>query len=144
MTMEERILQQIEENRKVQAISFVALTEAGNIDVETASAHKDMFEDWKPTVSYKAGQIRKHNDVLYRVVQDHTSQADWSPSNTLSLYEPIILTEEGYPVWTKPSGAHDAYNMGDIVDYNGTLYKSLIDGNVYSPDEYAAGWEVVE
>lgn len=144
MTMEERILQQIEENRKVQAISFVALTEAGNIDVETASAHKDMFEDWKPTVSYKAGQIRKHNDVLYRVVQDHTSQADWSPSNTLSLYEPIILTEEGYPVWTKPSGAHDAYNTGDIVDYNGTLYKSLIDGNIYSPDEYAAGWEVVE
>ena len=143
-TMEERILQQIEENRKVQAISFVALTEAGNIDVETASAHKDMFEDWKPTVSYKAGQIRKHNDVLYRVVQDHTSQADWSPSNTLSLYEPIILTEEGYPVWTKPSGAHDAYNTGDIVDYNGTLYKSLIDGNIYSPDEYAAGWEVVE
>lgn len=143
-TMEERILQQIEENRKVQAISFVALTEAGNIDVETASAHKDMFEDWKPTVSYKAGQIRKHNDVLYRVVQDHTSQADWSPSNTLSLYEPIILTEEGYPVWTKPSGAHNAYNTGDIVDYNGTLYKSLIDGNIYSPDEYAPGWEVVE
>lgn len=143
-TMEERILEQIEENRKVQAISFVALAEAGNIDADTASAHKDMFEDWQPTVSYKVGQIRKHNDVLYKIVQDHTSQADWLPSNTLSLYEPIILTEGGYPVWSKPSGAHDAYNTGDIVDYNGTLYKSLIDSNVYSPDEYAAGWEVVE
>ena len=143
MTMEERILQQIEENRKVQAISFVALAETGNIDADTASAHKDMFEQWCPGIAYKVGQIRNYNDVLYRVVQDHTSQSDWLPSDTLSLYEPIILTEEGYPVWSKPSGSHDAYNAGDIVDYNGTLYKSLIDGNVYSPDEYAAGWEVV-
>lgn len=142
--MEERILEQIEKNREVQAISFIALAEAGNIDVETASAHKDMFEKWGSGMAYKAGQIRNYNDVLYRVVQDHTSQTDWTPPNTLSLYEPIILTEEGYPVWSKPSGAHDAYNTGDIVDYNGTLYKSLIDGNIYSPDEYAAGWEVVE
>ena len=34
--------------------------------------------------------------------------------------------------------------FGDIVDYNGTLYKSLIDGNVYSPDKYPAGWEIYE
>lgn len=143
-TMEERILEQIEENKKVQAISFVALTEAGNIDADTAAAHKDMFEQWIPGIAYKAGKIRNYNDVLYRVVQDHTSQTDWLPSDTPSLYEPIILTGEGYPVWNKPSGSHDAYNTGDIVDYNGTLYKSLIDGNVYSPDEYAAGWEVVK
>ena len=142
--MEERILEQIEQNRKVQAISFVALAETGNIDADTASAHKDMFEQWSLGIAYKVGQIRNYNDVLYRVVQDHTSQADWLPASTPSLYEPIILTEEGYPVWSKPSGAHDAYNKGDIVDYNGKLYKSLIDGNVYSPDEYPAGWEVYE
>ena len=143
-TMEERILEQIEKNRKVQAISFVALAEAGNIDTDTAAAHKDMFEQWESGTTYKVGQIRKCNDVLYKVVQDHTSQDDWLPSETPSLYEPISLTAEGYPVWEQPSGAHDAYNTGDIVDYNGTLYKSLIDGNVYSPDEYTAGWEVVK
>lgn len=86
------------------------------------------------------------NDVgdpqLYKVVQTHTSQEDWIPSNTPSLYEPIGLSEEGYPIWSKPSGAHDAYNMGDIVDYNGILYQSLIDGNVYSPDEYPSGWKM--
>lgn len=144
MTMEERILEKIEENRKVQAISFVALAETGNIDADTASAHKDMFEDWKPTVSYKAGQIRKHNDVLYRVVQGHTSQEDWKPPETPSLYEPIIITESGYEEWKKPTGAHDAYNKGKIVVYNGKPYRSLVDGNIYSPDEYPAGWEVVE
>ena len=42
----------------------------------------------------------------------------------------------------KPTGAHDAYNAGDVVDYNGTLYVSLIDGNTYSPDVYPAGWNV--
>ena len=87
------------------------------------------------------------NDVgdpqLYRVVQSHTSQEDWKPDTTPSLYTPIGLNEEGYPKWSRPTGAHDAYNIGDIVDYNGTLYKSLIDGNVYSPEEYPAGWEEV-
>lgn len=80
---------------------------------------------------------------LYRVAQAHTSQADWKPDATPALYTPIGLTEEGYPVWSQPSGAHDAYNTGDIVDYNGTLYKSIIDGNVWSPEAYPAGWEKV-
>ena len=87
------------------------------------------------------------NDVgdpqLYRVVQAHTSQSDWTPDATPALYTPIGLSEEGYPKWSRPTGAHDAYNTGDIVDYNGTLYKSLIDGNVWSPEEYPAGWEEV-
>lgn len=78
---------------------------------------------------------------LYRIIQDHTSQADWTPDATPALYTPIGLTEEGYPVWSQPSGAQDAYNTGDIVNYNGTLYKSLIDGNVWSPEAYPAGWE---
>ena len=143
-TMEEMLLEQIEANKKVQAISFVALAENGQIDAETASAHTDMFEEWHPGAAYKVGQIRKYNDILYKVVQDHTSQGDWLPTNSPTLYEPIILTDEGYPVWSKPSGAHDAYNIGDIVDYNGKLYKSLINGNVYSPDEYPSGWELYE
>lgn len=51
--------------------------------------------------------------------------------------------QQGYPVWTQPTGAHDAYNKGDIVNYNGTLYESLIDGNTYSPEAYPAGWKEV-
>jgi hypothetical protein len=80
---------------------------------------------------------------LYKIVQAHTSQADWTPDNSPSLYDAIGLNESGYPVWSKPTGAHDAYNKGDIVDYNGALYKSVIDGNIWSPDEYPQGWETV-
>ena len=79
---------------------------------------------------------------LYKVVIEHTAQADWTPDKSPSLFTPIGLDDEGYPVWSQPTGSHDAYNKGDIVNYNGTLYKSLIDGNTYSPEAYPAGWEV--
>ena len=143
-TMEEMLLEQIEANKKVQAISFVALAESGQIDAEIASAHTDMFEEWHPGATYKSGQLRKYHDILYKVVQEHTSQSDWLPSNTPSLYDSVIITENGYEEWKKPSGAHDAYNKGKIVVFKGKLYKSLIDGNTYSPEEYPAGWEVLE
>ena len=77
---------------------------------------------------------------LYRVVQAHTSQADWPPESTPALYEPLGLDGAGYPVWSQPSGAHDAYNAGDVVSYKGARYKSLMDGNVWSPAEYPQGW----
>ena len=104
---------------------------------------------------YQVGKAYKVNEMftygtnnvgdaqLYRVVQEHTSQADWKPDVTPALYTPIGLTKEGYPVWSQPTGGHDAYNIGDIVDYNGTLYKSTINGNVYSPEAYPQGWELV-
>ena len=90
------------------------------------------------------GETSVGDPQLYKVVQAHTSQANWVPYQCPALYEPIGLNSDGYPVWSKPSGAHDAYSVGDIVDYNGSLYKSLIDGNAYSPEEYPAGWERVE
>lgn len=79
---------------------------------------------------------------LYKVAQAHTAQAGWTPDTVPALYTPIGLDEEGYPLWSQPTGAHDAYNKGDIVNYNGVLYESLIDGNVYAPDAYPAGWAV--
>ena len=46
--------------------------------------------------------------------------------------------------WKQPTGAHDAYKSGDKVIYGGKVYKSLIDSNVWSPDVYPNGWELVE
>ena len=81
---------------------------------------------------------------LYQVLQDHTSAAEWTPDTAASLYKKIGVTEDGYAEWVQPLGASDAYNTGDIVSYNGVLYKSTIDGNVWSPDAYPQGWDVVE
>lgn len=107
-----------------------------------------VYPAYKVGVAYEVDELITYGEnstgdpQLYRVVQAHTSQEDWKPDATASLYTPIGLNADGYPIWSKPTGAHDAYNIGDIVEYNESLYRSLIDGNVYSPDEYPAGWEV--
>ena len=81
---------------------------------------------------------------LYMVLQDHVSAEEWKPDSTPSLYKTVGIAESGYPEWVQPLGAADAYNTGDIVSYNGTLYKSTIDANTWSPEAYPAGWEIVE
>ena len=107
-----------------------------------------LYRSWEIGKAYAVGDFLTYgvNGVgdpqLYKVVQNHTSQADWTPDKTPALYDAIGLDDSGYPIWSQPTGAHDAYNKGDIVNYNGTLYESLIDGNVYAPDAYPAGWAV--
>lgn len=134
-------LQKAEQFRKAVQLFAASLSDESAMEVAT------IYDAWEPGKTYAAGTFLryKENSVgdpqLYKVVQAHTSQADWTPDATPSLYVPIGLNDKGYPVWSKPTGAHDAYNVGDIVDYNGTLYKSLINGNVYSPDEYPTGWQ---
>ena len=103
--------------------------------------------------AYAVGKAYKTKDVfsygvnavgdpqLYQVLQDHISAAEWTPDTAVSLYKAIGVTETGYPVWVQPLGATDAYNTGDIVSYNGALYISTIDGNVWAPDAYPAGWK---
>ena len=120
---------------------------ANSLDEEKAMEVAYMYDPWEIGKSYNIGDFLTYgvNGVgdpqLYKVVQAHTSQADWTPNTVASLYVAIGLDEQGYPVWSQPTGAHDAYNKGDIVDYNGKLYESLIDGNVYAPDAYPAGWK---
>ena len=53
-------------------------------------------------------------------------------------------TAEEYPEYVAPSGAHDAYKKGDKVSFNGKIYESLIDANVYSPSAYPLGWQEVD
>jgi len=121
---------------------------AASLDGERAMEVATIYDAWVADKAYAVGEYLTYgvnavgDPQLYKVVQAHTSQLDWFPDLTPSLYEPIGLNAEGFPVWSQPSGAHDAYNTGDVVDYNGTLYISLIDGNTYSPDAYPAGWEV--
>ena len=107
-----------------------------------------LYRPWGVAREYAVGDFLTYgtNSVgdpqLFKVVQAHTSQSDWLPDATPALYVAVGLDDDGYPVWAQPTGAHDAYNKGDIVNYNGVLYESLIDGNVYSPDAYPAGWAV--
>lgn len=137
------LLQMAEHLRKTLQMYAQTLTDEQALEIAS------VYPSWEPNVSYSADQIISYgtnsagDPQLYRVIKAHTSQADWIPGvGTESLYDAFGLDESGYPVWSQPTGAHDAYNKGDIVNYNGTLYVSLIDGNAWSPDAYPAGWQV--
>jgi hypothetical protein len=137
-------LQAAEQFRRALQMFAQSLTNEQAMEIATVYPKYEIGKSYAVGEYFTYGINNVGDSQLYKVVQEHISQADWIPSDTPSLYEPIGLNTSGYPLWSKPSGSHDAYNIGDVVDYNGTLYKSLIDGNVYSPDEYPNGWEVVE
>lgn len=137
-------LQVMEQFGKALQMFCQSLTDEQALEVATVYPKYEVGRAYKVDEMFTYGTNEVGDPQLYRVVQEHTSQADWTPDATPALYTPIGLNEEGYPVFSQPTGSHDAYNTGDIVDYNGTLYKSLIDGNTYSPEVYPAGWEVVE
>ena len=131
-----------EQMRRALQMFAASLTDEQAMEIAT------VYDPWKVGKAYAVCEFLTYgvNGVgdpqLYKVVQTHISQADWAPDVAPALYVAIGLDDDGYPVWSQPTGAHDAYNKGDVVDYNGTLYESLIDGNVYSPEAYPAGWAV--
>lgn len=105
-----------------------------------------LFDEWEAGREYAADDVIRYGGELYRVAQAHTSQSQWEPGaeGTKSLYTHITIDPEtGVEEWRRPTGAHDAYNTGDRVLYNGVVYQSTIDGNTWSPDEYQQGWEEV-
>ena len=101
-----------------------------------------LYPQWQPGMEYKVGDIVQFLGKLYEVVQAHTAQDDWQPDQTPALYE-LTVSEGVIPEWVQPIGAHDAYRKGDRVIYKGQTYESLIDGNVWNPEDYPEGWELV-
>lgn len=93
-------------------------------------------------VEYKKDMRVTYNSILYKVLQDHTSQETWTPTDAPSLFAKVLTSTETIPDWEQPT-AENAYMTGDKVRYNGKVYESLIDNNVWKPDEYPAGWKEV-
>ena len=136
--------------KKIETITAVA-KKLVRIDELTPDDIADLialYDAWEPDVAVTARDIRAHGGKLCKVVQAHTTQADWTPDVTPALWVEIAppTTSEGetiVPEWVQPTQAHDAYKVGDKVLYNGKVYRSLIGANTWSPIEYPQGWEEV-
>lgn len=112
---------------------------------EDAYTMRYLYPEWSgESVSYKKNDRFMYHDKFYKVLQKHTSQADWTPDTASSLYVEISDPAEEWPEFKQPTGAHDAYAKDAKVTFEGKHYKSLIDANVYSPTAYPQGWELVE
>jgi len=101
------------------------------------------LDNWKTDTDYNVGDKFVFETKIYKVIQNHKSQLNWSPSQIPALYQLIGQKKEINQIkdWIQPTGGHDAYNIGDLVKFNNKIYKSLINGNVWSPDVYPQGWE---
>ena len=124
--------------QSASAVAFVALCEVGTLDTVTASEHTELFAEWAYPIAYTVGQLRRYNGTLYKCVQAHTSQADWTPDMAASLWSVAADPAEEWPAWSQPVGAHDAYAAGDKVSHNGKHWTSSVDSNVWEPGVY--GW----
>ena len=118
---------------------------SASLDDSTALTAVELFAPWAAETEYTLNQRIRYGEKLYKCVQAHTSQADWTPDVTPAMWTEVA--EPGtIPVWKQPTGAQDAYNKGDKVHYptaDDPVYESLIDANIYSPEAYPAGWAVV-
>lgn len=106
---------------------------------EQAVANKELYPDWKSGVELSVGDVVLYADELYRVIQAHTSQADWTPDVAFPLF--VKISVEEFPQWKQPTGAHDAYNTGDKVTYDDKHWQSEVDANIWQPGVY--GWTEV-
>ena len=151
LTQKDRLLHESKQREALQAsqekvevassIAFITLAETGPIDEVTAPEHLDLFSPWTPGISYEPGNIRSYEENLYRCVQAHTSQDDWTPDKVPALWTKIGDPTVEYPEWSQPVGAHDAYAKGDKVSHNNKHWQSTVDGNVWQPGVY--GWDEV-
>jgi len=136
-----------EQAEKVEALSLSAkykqaLLEA-DLTIEQMLELIEIYPDWEPGTEYLTGTVVKYESQLYKVLAPgHTSQDDWTPDVTPALFKKIV-PEGVIPEWVQPTGSHDAYNTGDKVTFNEIVYELLIDGNVWSPEAYPAGWQII-
>lgn len=129
------------ENQKKLALTFFAetLTDAQALQVPM------LFDEFDGNgVAYEVGKRVLYNDTLYKVIQAHTSQAEWTPVAAPSLFAKVIneTIDGSIPEFEQPDSTNP-YMKGDRVLFNGKVYESLIDINVYSPEAYPAGWKEI-
>ena len=134
--------------KRSELLRIRAMIEKASLSLgdEDALEAVELFPEWATGTAYTVGQRVRYEDKLYKCVQAHTSQDDWTPPAVPALWTEVAKPGE-IPVWKQPTGAQDAYNKGDKVHYptaEDPVYESLIDANVYSPEAYPQGWKLVE
>jgi len=115
-----------------------------SVSDEQIMSMPSFIDRWQAGLALRPGQLVLHEDIVYRVQQAHTTQADWMPGGTPALFRALGTEDEAissYPLWIQPTGGHDAYNRGDRVTYNGIRFESTIGANVWAPSVW--GWIAV-
>ena len=130
--------------KQAQAIRGDMDTVGGMLTDEQATEVVNLYQPWAVGVVYAVDDRRRYGEKLYKCLQEHTSQAEWTPDATPALWVEVAAPGE-YREIKDGMLSTEAFALGEIGWYQteNNLYKSLIDANVYTPDTYPAGWEKV-
>lgn len=131
---------------QAQEEADIANNRANTIEIKLTNLVA-LLPAYKVGTAYKVGDLCVYEGTPYKIIQAHTSQADWVPANTPALYKVATSGDDpSIPVaeWVQPTGAHDAYNTGDRCTYEGKTLESTVDGNAYAPGVVDGQWVVVE
>ena len=145
-TEEEQMIEQTGKAMELLNINFNDLLP--NLTDEQALQVPLMFPKWQAGKEYAVGDRVLYLGVLYKVLQAHTSQAGWEPDIAPSLFAKNLIVKDDsgeqvdIPEWVQPDSTNP-YMIGDKVKFEGKVYQSLIDNNVWSPSAYPQGWEEV-
>ena len=127
-----------EEAQKIIEALVTLRESASDADALNAIA---IYPAWREEVTYTTGQRVRHDVTLYKVLQDHTSQADWTPEAAPSLFAKVLIPDENViPAWEQPDSTN-TYKKGDKVTHNGKMWVSDVDNNSWEPGVY--GWSAI-
>lgn len=131
----------MDEFLKLTGVLWRNALRSNEIDDITISEHLDLLPNWVAQISYNAGDVVKFQSAAYRCIQSHTSQDNWTPDSTSSLWSMIAGPTAEFPQWSQPLGSFDTYSKGDKVTYQDQHYISEEYNNVWTPGTY--GWKLV-
>ena len=120
------------------------IIEKAAMQLEDADAIEgvQLFPAWSAEAAYLVGDRVRYNNILYKCLQNHAAQENWTPEAAPSLWARVLIPDpDVIPEWVQPDSTNP-YQIGDKVTYNGQIYESTIANNVWAPDVY--GWVLVE
>ena len=87
----------------------------------------------------KSGTRINHNGTIIRAAVDLYDTETNSPENAPVLWETLNY-KDGYRIIPEVITVGTAFSKGELGWWNDELYESLVDSNVYTPDQYAPYW----
>lgn len=133
-------------NTNIQSLTKIGKLVANQVtDDAVALSIQEFYDIWVTNVNYVKEQYINHEGVLYKVLQDHISQDGWIPSSAPSLFAKVLTdpSNEIISDWVQPDSTN-AYMIGNRVKFEGHIYESIIDNNIWSPTAYPSGWQLIE
>ena len=116
---------------------------AASLSDEDALQAINLFPNWLAGHEYLVGDRINYNNILYICLMNHTALSTWTPEASPSLWARVLIPDPTViPEWEQPDSTN-AYMTGDRVRFEGRVYESLIDNNIWSPAAYPAGWKEI-